>query len=92
MLPVHTNGAWGQVAFFAAPRLSFHLYGGEESDHSAGFSAGNISRNLTYAGNMMYKLAPNVVAAIEIAQNRTDYVVSGARLNNHYDLALGYLF
>ena len=92
VLPVHTNGAWGQVAFFAAPRLSFHLYGGEESDHSAGFSAGNISRNLTYAGNLMYKLAPNVVAAIEIAQNRTDYVVSGARLNNHYDLALGYLF
>ena len=92
VLPVHANGGWAQVAFIATPRLSFHLYGGEESDHSAGFSAGNITRNLTYAGNLMYKLAPNIVAAIEIAQNRTDYVASGSRLSNHYDLALGYLF
>ena len=92
VLPVHVNGGWAQVAFIATPRLSFHLYGGEESDHSAGFSAGNISRNLTYAGNLMYKLAPNIVAALEIAQNRTDYAASGSRLSNHYDLALGYLF
>jgi hypothetical protein len=92
VLPVHVNGGWGQVAFFVTPRLSFHLFGGEESDHSAGFSAGNITRNLTYAANIMYKLAPNVVAAFEVAQNRTDYVVTGSRLNNHYDLALGYLF
>lgn len=92
VLPVHTNGGWAQIALIATPRLSFHLYGGEESDQSAGFLAGNISRNLTYAGNLMYKLAPNIVAALEIAQNRTDYVVSGQRLNNHYDLALGYMF
>jgi len=92
VLPVHTNGGWGQISFFATPRLSFHLYGGEESDHSLGFVSGNVSRNLTYAGNMMYKLAPNVLAAFEVAQNRTDYVVLGQRLNNHYDLALGYLF
>jgi len=92
VLPVHANGAWSQLAFFATPRLSFHLYGGEEADQSAGFSAGNISRNLTYAGNLMYKLAPNVLAALEIAQMRTDYIASGSRLNNHYDLALGYLF
>ncbi len=92
VLAVHANGGWAQVAFIVTPRLSFHLYGGEESDHSAGFSAGNISRNLTYAGNVMYKLAPNIIGAFEIAQNRTDYVVLGSRLNNHYDLALGYLF
>jgi len=92
VLPVHANGAWGQIAVFAAPRLSFHVYGGEEADHSQGFTAGNISRNLTYAGNVIYKLAPNVLAAFEVAQARTDYVTQGTRLNNHYDLALGYLF
>ncbi|HKD05270.1 MAG TPA: hypothetical protein VKB79_05135 [Bryobacteraceae bacterium] len=92
VLPVHANGAWGQIAVFAAPRLSFHFYGGEESDHSQGFTTGNISRNLTYAGNVIYKLAPNVLAAFEIAQARTNYVAQGTRLNNHYDLALGYLF
>ena len=42
VLPVHVNGAWGQVAVFAAPRLSFHVYGGEEADHGQGFTTGNI--------------------------------------------------
>jgi hypothetical protein len=89
--PVHANGGWGQVAFIPNPRLSLHLYGGEESD-SGGLVAGNVSRNLIYAANVIYKIAPNILTALEIAQIRTDYVVSGQRLNNHYDLALGYLF
>jgi hypothetical protein len=40
----------------------------------------------------MYKLAPNVVAALEASQTRTEYLGSLLRLNNHYDLALAYLF
>jgi hypothetical protein len=40
----------------------------------------------------MYKLAPNVLAALEAAQVRTEYLSSVLRLNNHYDLALAYLF
>src|SRR5665213_1036124 len=90
VLPVHANGGWAQIALFATPRLSFHFYGGEESDHGVGFPVGSIARNLTYAGNLMYKLSPNIIAAFEAAQNRTDYVAAGSRLNNHYDLALGY--
>ena len=40
----------------------------------------------------MWKLAPNVIASFELSQARTAYVLSGLRLNNHYDLALAYLF
>jgi hypothetical protein len=40
----------------------------------------------------MYKLAPNVLAALELAQVRTQYLGSLFRLNNHYDLALAYMF
>jgi hypothetical protein len=40
----------------------------------------------------VYKLAPNILAAFEASQTRTDYISSGLRLNNHYDLALAYLF
>ena len=43
-------------------------------------------------GIVMYKLAPNVVAALEASQARTEYLGSLLRLNNHYDLALAYLF
>ena len=45
-----------------------------------------------YAGNIVYKLGPNVLAAFEAAQTRTDYIAVGLRRNNHYDLALAYLF
>lgn len=92
VLPVHTTGGWAQLAFFATPRLSFHLYGGEEADRNADLLSGSISRNLTYAGNAIYKLAPNVLAALELSQTRTAYLGSGTRLNNHYDLAIAYLF
>jgi hypothetical protein len=90
--PVQVNGGWAQIALFPTQRLSFHFYGGEEHDQNAALPANSISRNLTWAGNLIYKLAPNVLAALEMSQNRTDYITSGQRLNNHYDLALAYLF
>ncbi len=92
IIPVHTTGGWAQASFFATPKLSFHLYGGEEADRGADLTGNAVRRNLIYAANAIYKLAPNVIAAIEISQNRTAYIVSGTRLNNHYDLAIAYLF
>jgi hypothetical protein len=40
----------------------------------------------------MWRLAPNVIASSEMSQARTAYLISGHRLNDHYDLALAYLF
>jgi hypothetical protein len=90
--PVHVNAGWGQLSFIATPRLSFHLFGGGEFDSGTNFAAAAVSRNLSYAGNAMYKLAPNVLAALEISQLRTTYANAATRLNNHYDLAIAYLF
>jgi hypothetical protein len=92
VLPVYVEGGWGQVALFPASRLSFHLFGGEEYDHGVNMPSNSVARNLSYAGNLMYKLAPNVLAALEISQARATYITSGTRLNNHYDLAIAYLF
>lgn len=92
VIPVHATGAWGQLTWFTTPKLSFHVYGGLESDRAADLLAGSVRRNAIYAGNAIYKLAPNVLAALEVSQNRTLYMVNGQRLNNHYDLAIAYLF
>jgi hypothetical protein len=92
VIPVHSHGEWGQVALFPAPRFSFHLYLGEQSNRPSDVAPYTIQRNFVYAANVMYKLAPNVVAALEAAQARTEYLGSMLRLNNHYDLALAYLF
>jgi hypothetical protein len=85
-------GGWGQLTFRATPRISFHLYGGEEQDRRSDLTGNAIGKNLTYAANVMYRLGSNVVTSFEFSQVRTTYLQSGTRLNPHYDLALAYLF
>jgi len=53
---------------------------------------GGIGKNQAYGVNLIYRLAPNVLVSLETTQVRTSYLGSGNRLNNHYDLALAYLF
>jgi hypothetical protein len=90
--PVEALGGWAQVTFRATPRLSFHLYGGQEDDQNEYLAQGAIAKNQAYAANVMYRIGPNVIAAFEASQVRTTYLGLGTRLNPHYDLALGYLF
>src|SRR5205085_6577162 len=92
VIPVHSQGGWGQIALFPSSRLSFHFYAGQQDDRASDLVNGGIDRNLAYAGNFMYRLAPNVIAAFEASQTRTTYITTGTRLNNHYDLALAYMF
>jgi hypothetical protein len=92
VIPVHSHGEWGQIALFPASRISLHFYAGEQYNRLSDIAPSAIHRNFIYAGNIMYKLAPNVQLALEAAQARTEYAGPFLRLNNHYDLALAYLF
>ncbi len=47
---------------------------------------------MQYGANLFFRLAPNVLLGPEISQLRTTYIGHGIRINNHYDLALAYLF
>jgi hypothetical protein len=89
---IGANGGWAQVSLQATQRLSFNLYGGQESDRTTDLLPGDIRRNLAYAGNLIYRLGPNVLLGLEASQVRTNYFRGPNRLNNHYDLALAYLF
>jgi hypothetical protein len=89
---VHAAGGWAQLKVRIAPRLSMNLYGGQESDRPRDLQAGGISRNLGYAANIMYRLGTNVLTGFEASQVRTTYLGAGTRLNQHYDLAIAYLF
>ncbi|HXE64771.1 MAG TPA: hypothetical protein VN519_14600 [Bryobacteraceae bacterium] len=89
---IGATGAWSQLSLLATGRLSFNLYGGEENDRAGDLRAGDIHRNLIYAGNAIYRIGPNVLLGLEASQVRTDYLWAPGRLNNHYDVALGYLF
>ncbi|MGH9612017.1 MAG: hypothetical protein ACRD4P_02935 [Bryobacteraceae bacterium] len=89
---IGATGAWSQLSLLATERLSFNLYGGEENDRASDLRTGDIHRNLIYAGNAIYRIGPNVLLGLEASQVRTDYLWAPGRLNNHYDVALGYLF
>src|SRR6202171_4935791 len=89
---IGATGGWAQLSYLATKRLSFNLQGGQESDRAVDLLKGDISRNLMYAANAIYRLGPNVLLGLEASQVRTSYVSGPSRLNNHYDLALGYLF
>ena len=60
----------------------------QNSDLGTGASA----RICYYGGNAYFRLAPNVLMGLEATQVRTMYIGQGVRINNHYDLALAYLF
>jgi hypothetical protein len=89
---IGTAGGWAQLSILATQRLSFNIYGGQESDRGADLLTGDIHRNLVYAGNVIFKLGPNVLLGLEASQLRTNYYLTRSLLNNHYDLALAYLF
>jgi hypothetical protein len=91
-LAVPAMGGWAQVKLRVTPRLSFNVYGGQESDRPSYLQSGEIARNLAYAGNVMYRFGSNVLGSFEASQVRTTFVDLGLRTFPHYDLGLAYLF
>ena len=89
---VHSMGGWGQLAYRPRPKLWFNLFSGQQDDRNSQLAAGDIGKNLVYGANCFYRLAPNVLTSFEASQIRTNYIGSGTIVNNHYDLALAYLF
>ncbi|HEY1207064.1 MAG TPA: hypothetical protein VGF05_20430 [Bryobacteraceae bacterium] len=89
---VHSLGGWGQLTLRPSSRLWFNFFSGQQDDRNSQLPMGAIGKNLAYGANFFYRLAPNVLASFEASQTRTQYIGSGALLNNHYDLALAYLF
>lgn len=100
VIAIRTMGGWAQISYQAFSRLTFHFYAGQESYPAhdllpaVGVTANPVlvTRNFMYSGNAMFRIAPNVFLSFETSQLRTRYLLSPTRINNHYDLALAYLF
>ena len=88
---VDTKGGWGQLTVHLARRLDFHGFTGQQQYASLEGPSG-VTRNLLYGGNLYFHIAPNVLFGPEITQTRTSYLGLGLRINNHYDMALAYIF
>jgi hypothetical protein len=89
---VHSTGGWAQIRVPITARLAWDFYAGQQDDRNSDLEYGYIGKNQGYFSNLMYRIAPNVIVSLEGGQVRTNYLGLGNRLNDHYDLALGYLF
>jgi hypothetical protein len=89
---VHSHGGWTQFAFPITQRLTLNIFGGIQSDRSEYLTTGTVWRDFTYASNVVYRLAPNVLLSAEAMQLRVNSVGGTSEVHNHYDLAIGYLF
>ena len=92
IIPVRSRGGWAQITWLATSRLSFNLYSGEDDPNNRDLLTTGVARNFTYAGNVHYRVAPNVVVGMEFSQARTRYMSGQHPQINHYDLAVAYLF
>jgi hypothetical protein len=91
-IAVPSTGGWAQLRFPITARLAFDIYGGQQDDRNVDLPPAYMAKNQGYFGNVMYRLAPNVVVSLEGGQIRTTYFQIGNRLNDHYDLAIAYMF
>ena len=91
-VPVRTDGGWAQATFLATSRLSFNVYTGLDDPNNRDLGPNGVTKNQAAAANLFYKVGPNVVFGVEFSRVRTRYVTGPRPINNHYDLAVAYLF
>ena len=91
-IPVHSQGGWAQWSILATNRITLNLMAGIHDDRNADLASGQNARNRQAAGNIMFRIAPNVVISFEGANFRSLYLGQGTRVNQRYDLAIAYMF
>jgi len=92
VIPVHSNAGWLQISSPITNRLTLNLFGGIQNNRASDLLPTDIARNISYAGNLMYHIGPNVIVSLEGLQVRTRLLDSRNQILNRYDLALAYLF
>jgi len=75
---VEGSGGWAGVEITppSMPKVSFNLAAAIEDLDSTGngWAAGSRTLNRAILGNVMYKLAPNVIVGLEVSKWHTNYV------------------
>lgn len=93
---VRSTGGWAQLSL--APRSNFevNLAFGREDPENDDLRFGAVSgatrfKNQVGSANFIYQLRPTFLVSLEYRRLWTDYI-SGRSKNNHYNLAVAYIF
>jgi len=92
LIPIKGSAGWMQIAIPVTNRLTFDAYAGRQVNESRGLTLNQIAGNLIYAGNVLYRVGPNVMIGFEGAHENIVYANHTLTLTNRYDATLAYLF
>lgn len=90
--PVHGSGGWIEFSSPLTERLTLNIFGGRQDNRARDLTDDDVARNVSYAGNLIYRVGPNVLLSVEALQKRTRLLPGMNQIHNHYDVAVGYLF
>ncbi len=90
--PVHGGGGWAQASSPLTSRLTLNIFAGLQNNQVSDSVFGGIIQNFSYAGNLTYRISPNVIISFEALQARTRLLSEPEQVRNRYDLAFAYLF
>ncbi len=92
VVPIRGSAGWIQVALPVTSRLTFDVYAGRQVNNARDLNQYEFVRTLTYAGNILYRLAPNIIIGLEGSHNGLEYLTGKQLLTNRYDATVAYLF
>lgn len=92
IVPIRGSAGWMQLALPVTNRLTFDVYAGRQANDGRDLNAYEFVRTLTYAGNVLYRLSPNVILGLEGSHNELEYLTGRQLLTNRYDATVAYLF
>ena len=93
---VHSAGGWAQLSARATDKLDFNLAFGLDATRNRDIFAGLFQyyvrlKNETFSINAIYRLRSNFLISAEYRRLWTTYL-DAQTTNNHFNLAIGYLF
>lgn len=92
VIPIRGSAGWMQIALPVTNRLTFDFYAGRQLNNPRDLNEYGISRTFTYAGNVLYRLAPNVIIGFEASRFDAEYLNAHQLFANRYDATAAYLF
>ena len=92
VVPIRGSAGWMQVALPITNRLTFDVYAGHQANTARDLNEYEFVRTLTYAGNILYRVSPNVIIGLEGSHNELEYLTGPQVLANRYDATIAYLF
>ena len=92
LIPIRGAAGWLQLALPVTSRLTFDIYAGRQANNPHDLLPYNVERTLTYAGNVLYRVAPNVILGFEASRFEFEYLNLRQFSSNRYDATFAYLF